>query len=161
MSTHELKIAAPVVTLPERDEFSFGEQLRAAGAPPLDDVWVQDGMRAASLRLAPGSWRWRVALAAWNTEPQKWEIFTLAEYRNLQRRVQEAKEIPQFGTPMPWAVDKRAQNVLDNVPGVVIQVHAVESDDPFVWAIRAVDGARKCIGAWYGRGTTQRVYVGT
>ncbi len=149
MSSDKQKFEAPRVELPRASYmFSLEDELVQRGVVPLNEKWVERGMLAASLGLPPDSWRWTVRRERKRRTPDTWKVFTYKEYADLTARLYESGKQPEFGTPMPYELLLRVE-IAQRIPGVRVEVHALERDDPFVWAVRD-DGQRKCIGAWWG-----------
>lgn len=156
MSDHQQRLTAPVVAFSS----SLADDLRRVDCAPLAERWVRRGMYAASLGLRPDAWKWTVLRAARDRHQngrEQWVVFTLDDYLIMERRIKGAGTHQQYGTPIPLQLLGRAQRAA-NLPGVKVEVHALLSDDPFVFAVRS-DGERCCIGAWYGQGSMRQLYL--
>ena len=156
MSDHQQRLTAPLVAFSS----SLADDLRRVDCAPLHDRWVRRGMYAASFGLKPDAWKWKVLRAVRDRRQigrEQWVVFTLDDYLIMERRIQGSGAHQEYGTPIPLQLLRRAQRAA-NLPGVKIEVHALKSEDPFVFAVRS-DGERCCIGAWYGHGSRRQIYL--
>lgn len=156
MSDHQQRLTAPVVAFSS----SLADDLRRVDCAPLAERWVRRGMYAASLGLKPDAWKWTVLRAARERRRigrEQWVVFTLDDYLIMECRIRGTGAHQQYGTPIPLQLLERAQRAA-TLPGVKIEVHALLSEDPFVFAVRS-DGERCCIGAWYGQGPRRQIYL--
>lgn len=156
MSDHQQRLAAPLVTFSS----SLADDLARINCEPLADRWVRHGMYAASVGLRPDAWKMtilHVARQRPRVAREEWKVFPLDDYLALDRSIQSAGTNQSYGTPMPPVLLRRAERAA-KLPGVKVEVHALLSEDPFVFAMRS-DGQRCCIGAWYGQGSRRKIYL--
>lgn len=156
MSDHQQRLTTPVVTFSS----SLADDLRCIDCAPLAERWVRRGMYAASFGLKPNAWKLTVLRAARDRHRngrEQWVVFSLDDYLTMERCIQRDGAHQQYGTPIPAVLLRRAERAA-NLPGVKIEVHALKSEDPFIFAVRS-DGQRCCIGAWYGQGSRRQIFL--
>ncbi len=145
---------------------SLSERLSAIGVPPLNKEWVAHAMRASALGMKPNAWKWRVERRArGNRLPESWKIFHIDDYLRLHTITANEFLMPTYGVPMPSEILYRVSQVRRLMPQIRLEVHALISDDPYVFAIEeryagAQELDREAIGGWYGRGRAQQVFLG-
>ena len=138
---------------------SLKDRLCEIGVPPLSHTWVERAMGAAALRLSPNAWKWQIE---WRKRSRSgldtWKVFPLKEYLKLHDDYENRNLTPVYGVPIPTKILDRIGVVQKRLPHARIEVHALESDDPYVFVTDGDD--KECIAGWYGRNTMQRVYLG-
>lgn len=157
MSTYEQKLVAPTVRLPDSGVNTLAEDLRRIGVPPLSSSFVAACMERAALRLEPETKVWPLRLKRMFCRPESWVVMSLAKYLahgNIQAR---NGHLPSLGWPMPPDVLTQAR-LAETLPGTSISVHALVSDDPWVFVERGQEV--EPIAGWYGRDKQLRVFLG-
>ncbi len=157
MSTHTQKLIAPTVRLPESESCTFANDLSRIGAPPLNSIFVAVAMECAALGLPPEATKWQLRTRRMFRSPENWEITSLAEYLTEGEARERQGMHPAYGWPMPKEVLDRAR-LAERLPGTTIRVHALLSDDPYVFAVRGHEV--EPIGGWYGRNEYRRIFLG-
>lgn len=156
MSTREQRLTAPSVRLVTR---TFEERLRDAGVTPLDDDWTTRAMHAASLRLTPTPWKWRLAFAERFFRPDEWKVIPLEDYTDGSPAILDRNGHKSYGWPMPLEIRERVGLVKKLFPTARFEVHALLFDDPWVRALVPETGEKVWLAGWYGPTMNRRIFL--